>query len=94
MKRKFLVEKGSSITFAGDPTDAILNLTAIYETKTAPIDLLQNQLAALSPTQQNMYKQQLPFQALLMMKGELLKPEISFDIRLKDGVTSASGPPG
>ncbi|MDM1045819.1 translocation/assembly module TamB [Myroides sp. 1354] len=91
MKRKFLVEKGSSITFAGDPTDAILNLTAIYETKTAPIDLLQNQLAALSPTQQNMYKQQLPFQALLMMKGELLKPEISFDIRLKDGVTSASG---
>ncbi|WP_353119755.1 translocation/assembly module TamB domain-containing protein [Myroides odoratus] len=91
LKRKFLVEKGSSITFAGDPTDAILNLTAIYETKTAPIDLLQNQLAALSPTQQNMYKQQLPFQALLMMKGELLKPEISFDIRLKDGVTSASG---
>ncbi|MGG5507830.1 MULTISPECIES: translocation/assembly module TamB domain-containing protein [unclassified Myroides] len=91
IKRKFLVEKGSSITFAGDPTDAILNLTAIYETKTAPIDLLQNQLAALSPTQQNMYKQQLPFQALLKMKGELLKPEISFDIRLKDGVTSASG---
>ncbi|WP_158963021.1 translocation/assembly module TamB [Myroides fluvii] len=91
IKRKFLVEKGSSITFAGDPTDAILNLTAIYETKTAPIDLLQNQLAALSPTQQNMYKQQLPFQALLMMKGELLKPEITFDIRLKEGVTSASG---
>lgn len=91
LKRKFLVEKGSSITFAGDPTDAILNLTAIYETKTAPIDLLQNQLAALSPTQQNMYKQQLPFQALLMMKGELLKPDISFDIRLKEGVTSASG---
>ncbi len=91
IKRKFLVEKGSSITFAGDPTDAILNLTAIFETKTAPIDLLQNQLAALSPTQQNMYKQQLPFQALLKMKGELLKPEISFDIRLKDGVTSASG---
>ena len=91
IKRKFLVEKGSSITFAGDPTDAILNLTAIYETKTAPIDLLQNQLASLSPTQQNMYKQQLPFQALLMMKGELLKPEISFDIRLKEGVTSASG---
>lgn len=91
IKRKFLVEKGSSITFAGDPTDAILNLTAIYETKTAPIDLLQNQLAALSPTQQNMYKQQLPFQALLMMKGELLKPEISFDIKLKEGVNSASG---
>lgn len=91
IKRKFLVEKGSSITFAGDPTDAILNLTAIYETKTAPIDLLQNQLSAMTPTEQNMYKQQLPFQTLLMMKGELLKPEISFDIRLKEGVTSAAG---
>ncbi len=91
IKRKFLVEKGSSITFAGDPTDAILNLTAIYETKTAPIDLLQNQLSGMTPTEQNKYKQQLPFQALLMMKGELLKPEISFDIRLKEGITSASG---
>ena len=91
IKRKFVVEKGSSVIFAGDPTDAILDLTAIYETKTAPMDLLQGQLSSLSPSQQNQYKQKLPFEALLKMQGELLKPTISFDIRLKDGVTTASG---
>lgn len=91
MKRKFDIEKGSYIVWAGDPTDANLSLTAIYETKTAPIDLLGNQLSGLSPTQQNMYKQKIPFQALLKMKGELLKPEISFDVQLKEGITSVSG---
>ncbi|MDM1397738.1 translocation/assembly module TamB [Myroides odoratimimus] len=91
MKRKFEIEKGSYIIWAGDPTDANLHLTAIYETKTAPIDLLGNQLSSLSPTQQNMYKQKIPFQALLKMEGELLKPEISFDVQLKEGITSVSG---
>jgi len=91
MKRKFEIQKGSYIIWAGDPTDANLHLTAIYETKTAPIDLLGNQLSSLSPTQQNMYKQKIPFQALLKMEGELLKPEISFDVQLKEGITSVSG---
>ncbi|MDR2222893.1 MAG: translocation/assembly module TamB domain-containing protein [Flavobacteriaceae bacterium] len=91
MKRRFVVEPGSSIVWMGEPTAAMLNLTAIYETKTAPSDLLEGQLSEMSPTQQNMYKQKIPFQALLMMKGELLKPEISFDIRLKDGTTSVAG---
>ena len=91
IKRKFEVQKGSSIIFAGDPTDAILDLTAIYQVNAAPIDLLSNQLNALSPSQQNMYKQKIPFQALLMMKGQLLEPEISFDIKLKDDITSVSG---
>lgn len=91
LKRRFEVEKGSYIIWAGDPTDATLNLTAIYETSTAPMDLLGGQLSGLSPTQQNMYKQRIPFQALLKMEGELLKPEISFDLRLKEGITSVSG---
>ncbi|MDR0227919.1 MAG: translocation/assembly module TamB domain-containing protein [Flavobacteriaceae bacterium] len=91
MKRRFVVEPGSSIVWMGEPTSAMMNLTAIYETKTAPSDLLEGQLSGMSPTQQNMYKQKIPFQALLMMKGELLKPEISFDIRLKDGTTSVAG---
>ncbi|MHC5202608.1 translocation/assembly module TamB domain-containing protein [Myroides sp. LJL119] len=90
IKRKFEVQKGSSIIFAGDPTDAILDLTAIYQVNAAPIDLLISQMSSLSPSQQNMYKQKIPFQALLMMKGELLEPQISFDIKLKDDITSVS----
>lgn len=91
LKRKFEVQKGSSIVWTGEPTAATLDLTAVYEVKTAPIDLLQNQLADLSPMQANMYKQKLPFKTLLMMKGELMKPEISFDIQLADDNVGVSG---
>ncbi|TDO70013.1 uncharacterized protein DUF490 [Flavobacterium chryseum] len=84
IRRKFDIQKGSYIIWNGEPTMATLNITAIYKVETAPIDLLGNQLA-VSPTIRNTYKQKIPFQTHLKMKGELLKPEISFDIVLPDG---------
>ena len=85
IRRKFDIQKGSSITWNGEPTMATLNITAIYKVETAPIDLLGNQLGTVSPTIRNTYKQKIPFETHLKMKGELLKPEISFDIILPDG---------
>jgi hypothetical protein len=85
IKRKFDIQKGSYIIWNGEPTMANLNLTAIYKLNTAPIDLLGNQLGTMSPAIKNTYKQKIPFQTLLKMKGELMKPEISFDIILPDG---------
>jgi hypothetical protein len=85
IRRKFNIQKGSSITWNGEPTMATLNITAIYEVETAPIDLLGNQLGTMSGTERNTFKQKIPFQTHLKMKGELLKPEISFDIILPEG---------
>jgi autotransporter translocation and assembly factor TamB len=85
IRRKFNIQKGSSITWNGEPTMATLNITAIYKVETAPIDLLGNQLGSVSSTVKNTYKQKIPFETHLKMKGELLKPEISFDIILPDG---------
>lgn len=85
IKRKFDIQKGSYIIWNGEPTMANLNLTAIYKVNTAPIDLLGNQLGSTSATIKNTYKQKIPFQTLLKMKGELMKPEISFDIVLPEG---------
>ena len=85
IRRKFNIQKGSSITWNGEPTMATLNITAIYKVETAPIDLLGNQLGSVSSTVKNTYKQKIPFETHLKMKGELLKPEISFDIVLPDG---------
>ena len=84
IRRKFDIQKGSSITWNGEPTMATLNITAIYEVETAPIDLLGNQLGT-SGTERNTFKQKIPFQTHLKMKGELLKPEITFDIILPEG---------
>jgi hypothetical protein len=85
IRRKFEIQKGSSITWTGEPTMATLRITAIYKVETAPINLLGNQLGSVSPTVKNTYKQKIPFQTILKMNGELLKPEITFDIILPDG---------
>ncbi len=85
IRRKFEIQKGSYIIWNGEPTMANLNITAIYKVATAPIDLLGNQLGAMSATEKNRFKQKIPFQTHLKMNGELLKPEISFDIVLPEG---------
>jgi len=82
VKRKFLFKKGSTITWTGDPTRANVDMTAIYVANVPPIDLVSDQLGSTQNAVQ--YKQKLPFNVDLMMKNELLKPDISFDIILPD----------
>lgn len=77
LKRKFDIQKGSTITWTGEPTTANLDITAIYKTETAPIDLVEQQY---NDSELNQFKQRIPFNTLLILKGELLKPQISFDI--------------
>ncbi|HRA71512.1 MAG TPA: translocation/assembly module TamB domain-containing protein, partial [Flavobacterium sp.] len=85
IRRKFDIQRGSNIVWNGEPTMATLNIKAIYKVNAAPIDLLGNQLGNVSPTVKNTYKQKIPFQTILKMDGELMKPEITFDIILPDG---------
>ncbi len=84
VKRDFLIEKGSSITWTGDPLKADLDISAIYEVKTSPIDLLSNQSGSLSESERLAYQEQLPFLVSLNMDDELMSPTISFDIDLED----------
>ncbi|AWK04592.1 hypothetical protein HYN56_10275 [Flavobacterium crocinum] len=85
IKRKFDIQEGSYITWNGEPTMANVSITAIYKVDAAPIDLLGNQIPTDNTAERNTYKQKLPFQTLLKMNGELMKPEISFGIVLPDG---------
>lgn len=84
LKRKFDIQKGSTITWTGEPTTAMMDITAIYKIQASPIDLLEQQLSGDDASTINQYKQRIPFNTLLKMKGELLKPEISFDITTDD----------
>lgn len=85
IKRKFDIQKGSYILWTGGPTDALVNITAVYKTEAAPIDLVGNQIADASTSVQNTFKQRIPFNTLLKINGDLLKPELSFDIVVPDG---------
>jgi len=82
LQRKFDIVKGSTITWTGEPTTAQLNVNAVYIANTAPIDLVQQQIAAPAGTINQTYLQKLPFEVRLSLTGEMLKPVIDFDIAL------------
>ena len=84
VRRKFDIEKGSRIVWEGEPTDARVELEAVYVANAAPLDLVKSQLEEASAFQRNTYMQKLPFDVHLKMEGELLKPLISFDIILPE----------
>lgn len=74
LKRKFDIQKGSKITWTGEPTTADIDITAVYVANTSAMDLVQ--------AADNTYQQKLPFQVKLNLKGQLMQPELSFDITL------------
>ncbi|MXV53125.1 translocation/assembly module TamB [Pedobacter sp. HMF7647] len=83
IKRKFDIKKGSTLTWTGEPTSANVNVTAVYVANTAPIDLMENQLSGTA-SENNRYKQKLPFDVNLTMEGELMKPQFTFAIDLPE----------
>lgn len=89
VRREFQIEKGSSITWLGDPLNAQMDIRAIFNVETAPVELLSNQ--GISPEQINQYKQRLPFMVYLILKGELLQPEISFRLDMPMDERNALG---
>jgi hypothetical protein len=91
LKREFLIEKGSTILWTGDALNADVDVAAVYTAETAPLSLVQHQLAEADQSVINTYKQKLPFRILLSMKGKLLKPDIAFDIELPERNYGVSG---
>jgi translocation and assembly module TamB len=84
LKRKFDIQEGSKIVWNGEPTKADLDVTAVYTVKAAPMDLVKNQVEDEATTTRNAYLQRLPFNVLLILKGELLQPQVTFDIQLPE----------
>ena len=86
IKRKFDIKKGSYILWTGEPTSADVSITAVYKVAAAPIDLLSQSSLNVDAT----YRQRIEFETELKMNGELLKPDITFDIVLPEGNNNVS----
>ncbi|MEX0986079.1 MAG: translocation/assembly module TamB domain-containing protein [Bacteroidales bacterium] len=82
IKRRFDIVPGSTITWNGDPMDAILHLDAKHEVRAAPYDLVAAQMAGLNEADRGSYRQRYPFWVLLQLRGELLHPVLGFEIQL------------
>lgn len=84
LKKSFKLVKGSNIVWTGEPTEANVDLSALYEVNAAPIDLIND-------ASNYQAKTKLPFQVYLAMKGELMKPVISFKLDLPENERGALG---
>ena len=80
LRGKFLLVKGSSISFSGDPSLAEADVTTEYIVEASPKGLF-NYKDGDDPA----YTQRVPFGVIFMIKGPVSKPNLSFDIQLKPG---------
>lgn len=74
LRKEFKVIEGSSISWAGDPTDADINIDAAYQLNASLSDILDHSLLSNSSRTSTMV------QCLLKLRGNLMQPDINFDI--------------
>ncbi|RDV15867.1 translocation/assembly module TamB [Pontibacter diazotrophicus] len=85
--RELDIAEGSYIAWTGDPMQANMQITAIYNVRTAPRELVASQTVADDPALRN----QLPFQVFVNVEGEIMTPELSFDIQLPEDQRGRAG---
>ncbi len=74
INRRFVITKGSSITFNGAPTDGVVDISTLYTVKNVNLyNLLLDDKYTDVKTQANCY---------IKLKGPILKPKIKFDVDL------------
>jgi translocation and assembly module TamB len=85
--REFIIARGSSLVWSGDPYNADLNLTAVYKVKAAPADLLAAQ-GSNDPASTNVARNAMDFNVLIKVTDQLSKPTIGFDITVPQSATN------
>ncbi len=75
INKKLKVEKGGSISWNGDPIDAIIDMMAIYSTKATPSVLVPDPPAYLKD-------KRYPVDCHLIMTNKMMNPNLQFEIVL------------
>jgi hypothetical protein len=79
IRRQFSIRRGSSILWTGNLMDPVVDITAVYNIRTSVRELFEHQPGGSDDPR---FRQQFPFQVLLKMKGNMLRPDIDFEIVL------------
>lgn len=78
INKRFQIEPGGNISFSGSPTNATIDLNAVYTTRAAPYNLYPGS-SSEAPEE---LKRRIPVDCHLFLKGELLSPTISTGIKM------------
>lgn len=84
VNRRFEIVEGSSITWAGDPFDANLDLRARYRVETSASSLMAARTSSVENSEQMRFRQELPFFVYLDIGGELMQPVLSFALDMPE----------
>lgn len=84
--KKVALNQGGSIMWSGDPYNASLNMVGKFEKRISPAALM----TAVTTSSQTTYAP-VKVQSILYMTGNLLSPQISFDINTPELENSAGG---
>ncbi len=79
INKRFRVEQGGIIRWAGEPYDADIELRAAYRLRTALYDLVMEMDTS------DVYRRRVPVETILILEDKLFNPSISFDIQFPGG---------
>lgn len=78
INKRFVLENGGTISWDGNPTEGQLNLKAVYKLNAPLYDIM------VGIDTSDVYKSRTSVRCVMKMSGELLNPEIRFDIEVPD----------
>ncbi len=84
IKREFTIKEGSSLTWYGDVMNANANISAIYKVRTNALSLMNVTQSELSSSESSAYNTTINIEVIMNLSGNLLSPDIDFDIVLAD----------
>ncbi|MFW5793527.1 MAG: translocation/assembly module TamB domain-containing protein [Bacteroidota bacterium] len=76
INKRFKIQEGGNIRWAGDPFDANIDLNALYRVRTSLYDLM------MEVDSSDVYRRRVPVDVVLDIGQTLFNPEIKFDINL------------
>lgn len=82
--KKFDLVPGGTLVWSGDPYHAQMNLQAMYTQRTTLTNLVNTDYdqSRLQDTTRNLKNIRYPVQTILKMSGDLMKPDIGFEIKI------------
>ncbi|HHZ65025.1 MAG TPA: translocation/assembly module TamB [Flavobacteriales bacterium] len=83
INKRFKIKRGGTIQWSGNPYNAVIDIEAVYGLTASLYDLTLNQED----------RRRVPVDCILRMKGNLMNPEITFDIEfpnIEDGAGATS----
>ena len=76
INKKFVIERGSSIQWTGEPLDALLDINAVYKVKASLQPLLEGYVDSSIPNRA------VPVNCIIKLSDRLTKPSVDFDVEI------------